>query len=59
MGPVFMLLRKRNEKSDCVKTFDSYSSLILAVNNIFKRSNIWTGNASLDYLIKLLKVLFF
>ena len=56
LGPVLMLLRKRNVESDCVKTFDSYSyssysSYIMAVSNIFKQSNVSMGNVTVEYLI--------
>ena len=54
-----MLLRKRNDDFDCVKTFDLISYLIIAVSNIFKQSNMQMGIVSLEYLILLLKVLFF
>ena len=35
-----MLLQKRNYKSNCVNTFDFYSSSIMAVSNTFKQSNV-------------------
>ena len=48
-----MLLWKRNDDFDCVKTFDLISSLIIAVSNIFKQSNMHMGNVSVEYLILL------
>ena len=54
-----MLLQKRNDDFDCVKTFDLISSYIIAVSKIFKTSNIQMGNVSVEYLIVLSKVLFF
>ena len=41
-----MLLRKRNDDFDCVKTFDLISSEIFAVSNIFKQSNMQIGTVS-------------
>ena len=37
--PVFVILLRINEESDCMKTFDSYSSGITAVSSIFKKKN--------------------
>ena len=55
LASVFMLSWKINGESDCVKTFDSYSSYITTVRNIFKQSNISMGNVSVEYWILMCK----
>ena len=54
-----LLLWKRNGESDCLKTFDSYLSLIIAIGNIFTQSNMSMDNVSVEYLILMRKVLIF
>ena len=46
-----MLLRNRIGKSDCVKTFDSYSSETMAVTYTLKQSNVSMSNVSVECLI--------
>ena len=44
---VFDLLRRTNDESDCIKTFDSFESQITVFGNMFQTKHILMNN---DYL---------
>ena len=49
--PVFELLRRTNDESDCIKLFDSFESQITVFGNMFQTKIILTNNVQLESLI--------
>ena len=46
--PVFELLRRTNDESVCIKTFDTFESLITVFGNMFQTKTILMNNVYLE-----------
>ena len=46
--PVFELLRRINDKSDCIKTFDTFEFQITVFGNMFQTKIIFMNNVYLE-----------
>ena len=46
--PVFELLRRTNDESDCIKTLDTFESQITVFGNLFQTNIILMNNVYLE-----------
>ena len=46
--PVFELLRRTNDESDCIKTFDTFESQITVFGNMFQTKFILMNDVYLE-----------